>query len=62
MIAFQGDSGGPVQVVTPGNICTFQLIALTSFGKSCGIADSPGVYTRISSYLDWIEPIVWPNL
>lgn len=57
----QGDSGGPLQVVTPGNICSFHIVGVTSFGKSCGIRNSPGVYTRVASYLDWIEGIVWPN-
>lgn len=55
----QGDSGGPLQVVTPGNNCIYHVIGLTSFGKSCGLSNSPGVYTRISSYLDWIESVVW---
>lgn len=55
----EGDSGGPLQVVNPGNNCIFHVIGLTSFGKSCGLANSPGVYTRISSYLDWIEANVW---
>uniref|UniRef100_A0A1B0CS99 Putative serine protease snake-like zootermopsis nevadensis n=1 Tax=Lutzomyia longipalpis TaxID=7200 RepID=A0A1B0CS99_LUTLO len=57
----QGDSGGPIQVVTPGNICIFHIVGLTSFGKSCGGVNAPGVYTRVSSYLDWIEPITWPG-
>uniref|UniRef100_A0A6B2EI52 Putative trypsin-like serine protease n=1 Tax=Phlebotomus kandelakii TaxID=1109342 RepID=A0A6B2EI52_9DIPT len=57
----QGDSGGPIQVVTPGNICIFHIVGITSFGKSCGGADAPGVYTRVSAYLDWIESVVWPG-
>ncbi|GAB0087381.1 serine protease snake-like isoform X1 [Sergentomyia squamirostris] len=57
----QGDSGGPIQVVTPGNICIFHVVGLTSFGKSCGGANAPGVYTRVSSYLDWIETNTWPG-
>lgn len=32
------------------------LIGLTSFGKGCA-TQAPGVYTRISSYVDWIEDI-----
>lgn len=57
----QGDSGGPIQVVTPGNICIFHIVGLTSFGKSCGGANAPGVYTRVSAYLDWIESHTWPG-
>lgn len=56
----QGDSGGPLQVVDPSNNCIFHLVGVTSFGKSCGVANAPGVYTRVSSYIDWIESVVWP--
>ena len=31
------------------------VIGLTSFGIGCGIPGQPSVYTRISSYLAWIE-------
>lgn len=32
---------------------------IVSFGVSCG-TELPGIYTRIASYVDWIESIVWP--
>lgn len=39
----------------------FDLIGITSFGsRKCG-TKKPGVYTRVSSYLNWIESIVWPE-
>ncbi|KAJ6640320.1 Serine protease snake [Pseudolycoriella hygida] len=56
----QGDSGGPIQVITPRNQCIFHIIGITSFGKGCAAVNAAGVYTRVSSYLDWIESIVWP--
>ncbi|XP_055696410.1 serine protease snake-like isoform X2 [Lutzomyia longipalpis] len=56
----QGDSGGPIQVVTPDNTCIFHILGIVSTGKFCGSANTPGIYTRISSYLNWIESIVWP--
>jgi len=56
----QGDSGGPLQIVHPSK-CLFQLIGITSFGKACAMIDIPGVYTRVSHYLPWIEGIVWPQ-
>ncbi|GAB0087374.1 serine protease snake-like isoform X1 [Sergentomyia squamirostris] len=55
-----GDSGGPIQVVTPGNICIFHILGIVSTGKFCGSVNTPGIYTRVSSYLDWIESIAWP--
>lgn len=57
----QGDSGGPLQVPHPEYLCLFQLIGITSFGSGCAIVGSPGVYIRVSHYLNWIEDIVWPN-
>ncbi|XP_053975613.1 serine protease snake-like isoform X2 [Hylaeus volcanicus] len=56
----QGDSGGPLQVVHPENVCLFQVLGITSFGQGCAFFNMPGVYTRVSHYLNWIEDIVWP--
>ncbi|XP_012143955.2 serine protease 1 [Megachile rotundata] len=55
----QGDSGGPLQIIHPQNLCLFQVIGITSFGQGCALIDTPGVYTRVSHYLNWIEDTVW---
>lgn len=47
-----GDSGGPL--IVPDGAGTWKLVGLTSFGNGCARADTYGVYTRVSSYLDWI--------
>lgn len=39
---------------------THYIAGITSFGVGCG-SESPGVYTRVASYLDWIESVVWPR-
>lgn len=57
----QGDSGGPIQIYHETHFCMYTIVGVTSFGKVCGIAGSPGVYTRVYAYLNWIESIVWPN-
>lgn len=57
----QGDSGGPLQVKNEHLIGGYTIVGITSFGKACGLSDSPGVYTRVSNYIKWIESIVWPN-
>ena len=50
----QGDSGGPV-VYRPDINSNFHQVGLVSFGtRICGIG-IPGVYTKISSFLDWID-------
>ncbi|XP_036142425.1 serine protease snake isoform X3 [Monomorium pharaonis] len=58
--ACQGDSGGPLQIVHPSSKCLFQVIGVTSFGQGCAMG-IPGVYTRVSHYLQWIEENVWPG-
>ncbi|XP_058456743.1 venom protease-like [Malaya genurostris] len=54
----QGDSGGPLQITKQENHCVFYILGITSFGQTCG-STVPAIYTRVASYLDWIEPIVW---
>ncbi|XP_055640649.1 uncharacterized protein LOC129778038 [Toxorhynchites rutilus septentrionalis] len=50
----EGDSGGPLQVklLHNGRMTPF-IVGITSFGAACGMS-TPGVYTRVSSYIDWI--------
>jgi secreted trypsin-like serine protease len=58
----QGDSGGPLQITLEANPCLFYVVGVTSFSSiGCGGENSPGVYTRVSKYLDWIEANVWPE-
>nr|QFZ95604.1 serine protease 1 [Lasioderma serricorne] len=54
--ACRGDSGGPLQIEREGII---RIVGVTSYASGCG-GKTPGVYTRVSNYLDWIERIVWP--
>ncbi|XP_075989698.1 venom protease-like [Anticarsia gemmatalis] len=57
----QGDSGSPLQVASLDNQCIFHIAGITSVGKQCAQSGLPGVYTRVSAYLDWIEGQVWPG-
>ncbi|XP_024915380.1 trypsin [Cynoglossus semilaevis] len=47
----QGDSGGPL-------ICNGKLMGIVSWGISCANPRYPGVYTKVSNYVDWINFIV----
>ncbi|XP_045501068.1 serine protease snake-like isoform X1 [Colias croceus] len=64
--ACQGDSGGPLQVKIPLPVTDqgsmHYVIGVTSFGIGCARANLPGVYTRVSSFIDWIEDVVWRGL
>lgn len=53
----QGDSGGPLQQLRNRQL---HVIGVTSFGVGCASA-VPAVYTRVHSFLDWIEALVWPE-
>ncbi|NWZ13925.1 ENTK Enteropeptidase, partial [Agelaius phoeniceus] len=52
----QGDSGGPL---------TFQdgdrwfLVGVTSFGEGCALPQRPGVYARVTMFVDWIKNIIY---
>jgi len=56
-----GDSGGALQIKNELNPKTFKQIGVTSFGSFCGIRNTPGVHTRVSKYVKWIERIVWSD-
>ncbi|XP_077300215.1 CLIP domain-containing serine protease B4-like [Arctopsyche grandis] len=51
-----GDSGGPLMIVEYINgVLSMVQHGIVSYGPStCGIVGMPGVYTRVSPYVDWI--------
>uniref|UniRef100_A0A8B9PX85 Serine protease 55 n=1 Tax=Apteryx owenii TaxID=8824 RepID=A0A8B9PX85_APTOW len=52
--ACQGDSGGAL-VCTYGNTMKWFAVGIVSWGEGCGEKQSPGIYTDVYSYLDWIQ-------
>ncbi|XP_063595466.1 clotting factor G beta subunit-like [Penaeus indicus] len=49
----QGDSGGPLVVRIDEK--KWVQVGIVSYGFECARPDNPGVYTRVSAYLDWIS-------
>lgn len=50
----QGDSGGPL-FITAATLNDSPQAGITSFGYNCGDFNVPGVYSRVSKFLGWIE-------
>ncbi|XP_015127590.1 trypsin epsilon [Diachasma alloeum] len=50
--ACQGDSGGPLATNTT-------IYGIVSFGDGCGT--SPGVYTKVIHYRNWIKKVIKPR-
>jgi len=51
--ACSGDSGGPLIAAEPGQ--NYELFGISSFGPGCGTVGRPGVYSRVSEVISWIE-------
>ncbi|MBL8575449.1 MAG: serine protease [Hyphomicrobiaceae bacterium] len=49
----QGDSGGPLFAVAPDK--KFVQVGVVSWGDGCAQPKQPGLYTRLSRYIDWIQ-------
>lgn len=51
-----GDSGGPLMApLSVNGPPRYFLVGIVSYGpEKCSVFTVPGVYTKVSSYLDWI--------
>jgi trypsin len=57
----QGDSGGPLVWRKGGSGGVDILVGVVAFGDGCARELKYGVYTRVSSYRDWIRSVMATN-
>ncbi|XP_037003138.2 transmembrane protease serine 4 isoform X2 [Artibeus jamaicensis] len=49
----QGDSGGPLMYYSD----LWQVVGIVSWGHGCGGPSTPGVYTKVTAYLNWVYSV-----
>ncbi|KAI8426709.1 hypothetical protein MSG28_014415 [Choristoneura fumiferana] len=54
----QGDSGGPLTIQNAKVTCTYIIVGITSFGKSCGSPKDPGIYTKVPRSVNESVPVL----
>lgn len=50
----QGDSGGPLYRYDPQNPAGMSVAGVVSWGYGCADPTSPGIYTRVAAFQDWV--------
>ena len=54
--ACQGDSGGGLFVQQNlSSVLRYTIQGIVSYGEQCASPMKPGIYTRVLSYLQWIQ-------
>lgn len=51
----KGDGGGPLICPITGQPGRYQQVGIVSWGLTCGVHNTPGVYVNIAIFIDWID-------
>lgn len=51
----KGDGGSPLVCPIPEHHYRFYLIGIVSWGIGCGENGTPGVYVKVSEFINWIN-------
>lgn len=54
-----GDSGGPLFVRYLNSAFNYVLAGIPSYGIGCARPNKPGIFTRVSYYIPWIEQFIY---
>jgi secreted trypsin-like serine protease len=54
-LIFQGDGGGPLVCPDPRDPTRYQQAGIVAWGICCGENNTPGVYTDVAMFRDWID-------
>ncbi|KAK2585023.1 hypothetical protein KPH14_008548 [Odynerus spinipes] len=55
--ACQGDSGGPLLCMNPYVDLAHYVAGIISHGEGCARPGKPGIYTKVSYFVDWVKDI-----
>lgn len=55
----RGNSGAPAQIKLDPKDGIAHIVGISSFGVRHSGGQLPDIYTRVASFVDWIEEIVW---
>ncbi|CAG9819659.1 unnamed protein product [Phaedon cochleariae] len=51
----KGDGGSPLVCPVAGRPGKYQQVGVVSWGLTCGLHDTPGVYVNVAMFVDWID-------
>jgi secreted trypsin-like serine protease len=51
----QGDGGGPLVCPSPRDSTQYQQAGIVAWGIGCGENNTPGVYSNVALFRNWIE-------